>query len=216
MVEGLIGTKLGMTQTFLENGTVVPVTIIEAGPCVVVQLKTAAKDGYEAAQLGLVDSKASKRANKPMQGHHKKAGVPPTRMLREVPLESGTELKAGDSVLVDIFDGVDRVDIVGTTKGMGFQGVMKRHGFGGGRATHGSMFHRAPGSIGQSAYPSRVFKGTRLPGQMGNVRNTLKNLRVVRIDAEKNLLMVEGSVPGSRGSRVVIMKSRTATQSKQD
>jgi len=216
MVEGLIGTKLGMTQTFLENGTVVPVTIIEAGPCVVVQLKTAAKDGYEAVQLGLVDPKAAKRANKPMQGHHQKAGVPPTRVRREFRLVTGAELKAGDTVLVDIFDGVDKVDIVGTSKGMGFQGVMKRHGFRGGRATHGSMFHRAPGSIGQSAYPSRVFAGTRGPGQMGNSRRTLKNLRVVRIDAEKNLLMVEGSVPGSKGSRVLITKSKTAKPGKQD
>jgi len=216
MVEGLIGTKVGMTQTFQENGRFVPITIIEAGPCVVVQLKTAAKDGYEAVQLGLVDPKAAKRANKPSQGHHEKAGVPPTRMLREFHLEEGAELKAGDSVLVDIFEGVDKVDVVGTSKGMGFQGVMKRHGFSGGKATHGSMFHRAPGSIGQSAYPSRVFKGTRLPGQMGNVRTKVKNLRVVRVDAEKNLLMVEGSVPGSRGSRVLITKSKTAKPSKQD
>jgi large subunit ribosomal protein L3 len=216
MVEGLIGTKLGMTQTFLENGTVVPVTVIEAGPCVVVQLKTAAKDGYEAVQLGLVDPRAAKRANKPTQGHHHKAGVPPTRILREFRLEVGAELKAGDSVLVDIFDGVDKVDVIGASKGKGFQGVMRRHGFGGGRATHGSMFHRAPGSIGQSAFPSRVFAGTRGPGQMGNTRTTVKNLRVVRIDAEKNLLIVEGAVPGARGSRVVIRKSKVAKPVEQD
>jgi large subunit ribosomal protein L3 len=216
MVEGLIGTKLGMTQTFLENGTVIPVTIIEAGPCVVVQLKTAAKDGYEAVQLGLVDPKAAKRANKPAKGHHQKAGVPPTRMLREFRLETGAALKAGDSILVDIFDGVDKVDVVGASKGKGFQGVMKRHGFGGGRATHGSMFHRAPGSIGQSAFPSRVFAGTRGPGQMGSARTTVKNLRVVRVDAEKNLLIVEGAVPGARGSRVLIRKSKTAKTATKD
>jgi large subunit ribosomal protein L3 len=205
-----------MTQTFLENGTVVPVTVIEAGPCVVVQLKTAAKDGYEAVQLGLVDPKAAKRANKPAQGHHQKAGVPPTRMLREFRLESGAELKAGDSILVDIFDGVEKVDVMGASKGKGFQGVMKRHGFGGGRATHGSMFHRAPGSIGQSAFPSRVFAGTRGPGHLGNARTTVKNLRVVRIDAEKNLLIVEGAVPGARGSRLLIKKSKAARPGKQD
>jgi large subunit ribosomal protein L3 len=137
-------------------------------------------------------------------------------MLREFRLETGAALKAGDSILVDIFDGVDKVDVVGASKGKGFQGVMKRHGFGGGRATHGSMFHRAPGSIGQSAFPSRVFAGTRGPGQMGSARTTVKNLRVVRVDAEKNLLIVEGAVPGARGSRVLIRKSKTAKTATKD
>jgi large subunit ribosomal protein L3 len=209
MIEGMLGTKVGMTQLFLEDGTFVPVTILTAGPCVVVQRKTADNDGYESVQLGLVDAKSAKKANNPMRGHHDKAGVPPTRLRREFRLEAGSELKAGDAVGVDIFDGVTKVDIIGTSKGKGFQGVIKRHGFGGGKASHGSMHHRAPGSIGQSASPSKVFKGIRLPGHMGNVRRTLKNVRVLRIDAEKNLLVVRGSVPGARGSRVMIRKSRS-------
>lgn len=209
MIEGLIGRKLGMTQVFQDDGLVVPVTVIEAGPCVVVQRKTQDRDGYEVVQLGLVDPKAAKKANKPMRGHHEKAGVPPTRLLKEFRLEEGSELKPGDPVLVDIFQDVEKVDVIGTSKGKGFQGVMKRHGFGGGRATHGSMFHRAPGSIGQSAWPSKVLKGMRGPGQMGNRRTTQKNLRVVRVDAAKNLLLVKGAVPGSAGSAVLIRKSKT-------
>jgi large subunit ribosomal protein L3 len=212
MIEGMIGKKIGMTQLFDEDGTATPVTVIQAGPCVVVQRLTADKNGYEAAQVGLVDAKSAKRANKPMRGHHEKAGVPPTRMLREFRLDDSDELKPGDPVSVGIFEGVNKVDVIGTTKGKGFQGVMKRHGFGGGRATHGSMFHRAPGSIGQSAWPSKVFKGMRGPGQMGNARVTVKNLDVVRIDSEKNLLLVRGSVPGARGSRLVIRRSQGATR----
>ena len=210
MIEGLLGTKLGMTQTFLEDGTFVPVTILSAGPCVVVQRKTVDTDGYECVQLGLVDAKSAKKANKPMRGHHEKAGVPPTRLRREFRLEAGSELKAGDAVGVDIFDGVTKVDVIGTSKGKGFQGVIKRHGFGGGKASHGSMHHRAPGSIGQSASPSKVFAGTRMPGQMGSARITVKNLRVMRVDSEKNLLVVRGAVPGAKGSKVMIRKSRTA------
>jgi large subunit ribosomal protein L3 len=145
MIEGLIGRKIGMTQVFHEDGVVTPVTVIEAGPCVVVQRKTVDRDGYEAVQLGLVDAKAAKRANKPQRGHHEKAGVPPTRMLREFRLLAESELKPGDPVSVEIFNARDKVDVIGTSKGKGFQGVMRRHGFGGGRATHGSMFHRAPG-----------------------------------------------------------------------
>ncbi|MCH7780625.1 MAG: 50S ribosomal protein L3, partial [Acidobacteria bacterium] len=188
MVEGLIGRKVGMTQLFEEDGKVTPVTVIEAGPCVVVQRKTADRDGYESAQLGLVDPAAAKRANKPQKGHHDKAGVPPTRLRREFALIGDDEVKAGDAVSVKIFEGVSNVDIVGTSKGRGFQGVIKRHGFKGGRATHGSMFHRSPGSIGQSASPSKVMKGMRGPGQMGNKRITCKNVKIVRIDEEKNLL----------------------------
>lgn len=210
MVEGLIGRKVGMTQLFEEDGKVTPVTVIEAGTCVVVQRKTADKDGYESVQLGLVDPAAAKRANKPQKGHHEKAGVPPTRLRREFGLIGDDEVKAGDAVSVKIFEGVSNVDIVGTSKGRGFQGVMKRHGFKGGRATHGSMFHRSPGSIGQSASPSKVMKGMRGPGQMGNKRITCKNVKIVRIDEEKNLLLVRGSVPGSRGTALMIRRSKSA------
>jgi large subunit ribosomal protein L3 len=208
MIEGMIGRKVGMTQIFLEDGTATPVTVIEAGPCVVVQRRSVEKDGYEAVQLGLVDARAAKRATKPMRGHHEKAGVPPTRLRREFRLEAGAELKPGDSVLVDIFESVAKVDVIGTSKGKGFQGVMRRHGFGGGAKSHGSMFHRAPGSIGSSAFPSRVFKGMRGPGHMGSDRVTSKNLKVVRIDKDKNLLMVRGAVPGAVGSAVMLRKSR--------
>lgn len=200
-----------MTQVFHENGLVTPVTVIEAGPCVVVQRRTMDRDGYEAVQLGLVDAKAAKRANKPQRGHHEKAGVPPTRMLREFRLLAESELKPGDPVSVEIFRGITTVDVIGTSKGKGFQGVMRRHGFGGGRATHGSMFHRAPGSIGQSAYPSKVLRGMRGPGQMGNVRVTVKNLDVVRVDEEKNLLLVRGAVPGAKGSPLLIRRSLGAS-----
>ncbi len=207
MIDGLIGKKIGMTQIFEEHGTVRPVTVLRAGPCVVVQRKTDEKDGYGAVQIGLVDAKAAKKANRPMRGHHQKADVPPTRLLREFRVDAGAELKPGDSVLVNIFEGVGQVDVIGTSKGKGFQGVMKRHGFSGGRATHGSMFHRAPGSIGQAAYPAKVLRGMRGPGRMGNARVTAKNLTVLRIDADKNLMLVEGSVPGAPGSILLIRKS---------
>jgi large subunit ribosomal protein L3 len=210
MIEGMIGRKVGMTQIFLEDGTVAPVTVIEAGPCVVVQRRVAAKDGYEAVQLGLVDAKAAKRANKALRGHHEKAGVPPTRVRREFTVDGDSALKAGDTVLVDIFDGIGTVDVIGTSKGKGFQGVMKRHNFGGGAGSHGSMFHRAPGSIGSSAFPSRVFKGMRAAGHMGSARVTVKNLSVVRIDKDKNLLMVRGAVPGAVGGAVTLRKSKGA------
>ena len=209
MVDGLIGRKIGMTQLFSDDGKVTPVTVIEAGPCVVVQRKTVEKDGYESAQLGLVDAAAAKRANKPSKGHHEKAGVPPTRLRREFALVGDEEVSAGDAVSVKIFEDVANVDIVGTSKGRGFQGVMKRHGFSGGRATHGSMFHRGPGSIGQSAWPSKVMKGMRGPGRMGGARVTCKNVKVMRIDEEKNLLLVCGSVPGARGTTLMIRRSRS-------
>lgn len=209
MIDGLIGKKIGMTQLFEENGTVRPVTVLEAGPCVVVQRKTEEKDGYGAVQIGMVDPKAAKRANRPRRGHHEKAGVPPTRVLREFKVAADDELKPGDSILVDIFEGVGKVDVIGTSKGKGFQGVMKRHGFAGGKATHGSMHHRGPGSIGMAAYPAKVLRGMRGPGRMGNVRVTAKNLRVVRIDPEKNLMLVEGSVPGAPGSTLLIRKSKS-------
>lgn len=216
MIEGMIGRKVGMTQVFAEDGTLTPVTVIEAGPCVVVQRRTADKDGYEAAQLGLVDAASAKRANKPMRGHHERAGVPPTRLLREFRLAEGATVKAGDAVLVDIFNGQEHVDVIGTSKGKGFQGVMRRHNFRGGAGSHGSMFHRAPGSIGASSDPSRVFPGMRGPGHMGDARVTVKNLRVVRVDLERNLLLVRGAVPGPSGSTVFIRKphfsAATATQ----
>ncbi len=212
MIEGLIGKKIGMTQIFEENGIVRPVTVLEAGPCVVVQRKTAEQDGYAAVQIGLVDAKAAKRANRPLRGHHKKADVPPTRVLREFKVEADAELKPGDAVLVSIFEGVAKVDVIGTSKGKGFQGVIKRHGFSGGKATHGSMHHRGPGSIGQAAYPAKVLRGMRGPGRMGNARVTAKNLTVLRIYAEKNLLLVEGSVPGAPGSTLLIRKSAGASK----
>jgi large subunit ribosomal protein L3 len=208
MTEGMIGRKLGMTQLFLEDGTVAPVTVIEAGPCVVVQRRTAGKDGYESVQLGLVDARSARAATKPSRGHHEKAGVPPTRVRREFKLAEGADLKAGDTILVDIFDGVAHVDVIGVSKGKGFQGVMKRHNFGGGANSHGSMFHRAPGSIGSSAFPSRVFKGMRGTGHMGMDRVTVKNLKVIRIDKDRNLLMVRGAVPGPVGASVVLRKSK--------
>ncbi len=208
MVTGIIGRKLGMTQVFAPDGTVSPATVIKAGPCVVVQAKTAAADGYEAVQLGLVEERPA-RVRKPLEGHYKKAGVPPTRVRRELKQAKGSEpLKAGDQVLVNaVFANGDRVDVIGASRGKGFQGVMKRHNFGGGAATHGSMFHRAPGSIGASSYPSRVVKGMRAAGRMGGGRVTTHNLKVVQIDAEQNLLIVRGAVPGAPGGYVIVRKA---------
>ncbi len=209
MVNGIIGKKLGMTQIFAPDGTVTPVTVIKAGPCVVVQRKTVSTDGYEAVQLGLVEEKAPKKINKPMKGHFEKAGIPPTRILREFRLEEDVEgIGVGDKVLVDQFSENDLVDVIGTSKGRGFAGFVKRHGFAGGRASHGSMFHRAPGSIGASAYPSRVIKGTRMAGHMGVARNTIKNLRIMKVNAEENLLLIKGAVPGPNGAYVLIRKKK--------
>ncbi|MBS1813030.1 MAG: 50S ribosomal protein L3 [Acidobacteria bacterium] len=206
MVNGIIGKKLGMTQIFAPDGTVTPVTVVKAGPCVVVQRKTVSTDGYEAVQLGFVDESSPKKVNKPMKGHFEKAGVPPTRILREVRVQDGDGANVGDKVLVDQFTENDLIEVIGTSKGRGFAGFIKRHGFGGGRDTHGSMFHRAPGSIGASAYPSRVIKGTRMAGHMGVERKTIKNLKIVRINAEENLLMIRGALPGPTGSFVLIKK----------
>jgi large subunit ribosomal protein L3 len=211
MVTGIIGRKVGMTQLFGPDGTVQAVTVIKAGPCVVVQAKTADKDGYEAVQLGLVEEKPAK-ATKPLAGHYKKANVPPTRVRREVALAKGADApKAGDQVLVtSVFKIGERVDVIGRSRGLGFQGVMKRHHFAGGAATHGSMFHRAPGSIGASSYPSRVIKGMRAAGHMGSERVTTLNLFVERVDGEQHLLMVRGAVPGAPGSYVVVRKAVAA------
>ena len=204
MVTGIIGRKVGMTQVFLPDGTVVPATVIKAGPCVVVQAKDTQTDGYQAVQLGLVDPRPSKE-NRATTGHYKKAGVPATRVRREVKLAKGAEApKAGDQILVDIFKAGQQVDVIGTGRGKGFQGVMKRHGFSGGAATHGSMFHRAPGSIGASSFPSRVVKGMRAAGRMGGGRVTTHNLKVVSVDAGNHLLVLRGAVPGAPDSLVVI------------
>jgi large subunit ribosomal protein L3 len=211
MVTGIIGKKVGMTQLFGPDGTVQAVTVIKAGPCVVVQAKTSERDGYRSVQLGYVEERPAKVV-KPLAGHYKKAGVPPTRVRREVALAAGGDApKAGDPVLVgDVFKGGERVDVIGQSKGKGFQGVIRRHHFAGGAATHGSMFHRAPGSIGASSYPSRVIKGMKAAGHMGDDRVTTLNLRVERVDAGEHLLLVRGAVPGSRGSYVVVRKAVAA------
>ena len=207
MVNGILGIKIGMTQLFEKDGTAVPATVIKAGPCVVVQKKTAAHDGYNAIQLGLVEFVADKRVRKPMQGHFKKANVSPVKFLKEFRLQESSEsTQVGSKILVDQFSPSDSVDVSGVSKGKGFAGVIKRHNFRGGAATHGSMFHRAPGSIGSSAFPSRVFKGMRAAGHMGQDNVTTKNLRVVRVDVEQNLLIVRGAVPGANGAYVVIRK----------
>jgi large subunit ribosomal protein L3 len=208
MLTGIIGRKVGMTQVFTKDGTSVPGTVIKAGPCVVVQTKTAATDGYESVQLGFVEERPAK-VRKPLAGHYTKAGVPPTRVRREVKLVKGAEApKAGDQVLVNgVFADGDRVDVIAVSRGKGFQGVVKRHHFGGGAATHGSMFHRAPGSIGASSFPSRVIKGMRAAGRMGGDRVTTRNLRVVQIDADNNILVLHGAVPGAPGGYVVIRKA---------
>ncbi len=209
MVDGLIGIKVGMTQLFDESGTVIPVTVIKAGPCVVVQKKLKDRDGYEAVQLGLVEFIKPSRVNKPRDGHFKKAGVPPCRILREFKYGNDEEsLKVGDQILVgQVFKQNDQVDVLGTSKGRGFAGFMKRHNFGGGRASHGSMFHRAPGSIGASAFPSRVYPGMKGAGHMGDVNVTVRKLSVVRVQDEENLLLVKGAVPGRNGGYVMIKKT---------
>jgi large subunit ribosomal protein L3 len=206
-MDGILGRKVGMTQIYVEDGTAIPVTVIKAGPCLVVQRRTTAVDGYEAVQIGLVEERPAK-VTKPEAGHFKKAGVAPVRKLEEFDLTPGEELNAGDEVKASIFQEKDWVDVVGTSKGKGYQGVMKRHGFGGGRATHGSMFHRAPGSIGSSAYPSRVLKGMRMGGRMGGDRVTTKNLQVVKVDADQNLIYVRGAVPGPKSGYVAIRKAK--------
>ena len=210
-VDGILGIKLGMTQVFAEDGSCVPCTIMQAGPCVVVQRRNKQKDGYDAVQLGLVEFVKPQRITKAMTGHFKKADVAPMRVLREVRLVDSTdETKAGDRVLVDRFAPGELVDVTGVSKGKGFQGGVKRWHYAGGDATHGSMFHRAPGGIGASSFPSRVWKGQHFPGHMGNERVTAKNLRVVKIDADENLLLVRGAVPGPRGCYLLIRKSKTA------
>jgi len=207
-MDGILGRKLGMTQIFVEDGTAISVTVIQAGPCLVVQRKTAGTDGYEAIQIGLVEEKPAK-VNKPTAGHFGKAGVAPVRRIEEFEIAAGDdEVKAGDEIKASIFTEQDWVDVVGTSKGKGFQGVMKRHGFAGGQGGHGSMFHRAPGSIGSSAYPSRVYPGMRGTGRMGGKRVTVKNLQVVKVDAERNLIYVRGAVPGPRSGYLAIRRAK--------
>jgi len=212
MVNGIIGRKVGMTQVFAPDGTVQPATVIKAGPCVVLQAKGAQTDGYDAVQLALVED-APAKVNKAIAGHYQKAGnVPPTRVRREVKMApGGGALKAGDQVLVGgVFKDGERVDVIGISRGHGFQGVVKRHHFRGGAATHGSMFHRAPGSIGASSFPSRVVKGMRAAGRMGGDRVTTRNLKVVRVDADNNLLLLRGSVPGAPGTYILVRKAVAA------
>ena len=213
MINGIIGRKIGMTQIFAADGTVTPVTVIKAGPCVVVQKKSSAgPDGYDAVQLGLVDERPLKLKNvtKPMRGHFEKTGggTPPTRILREFRVSNGDEAtNVGDKILVDQFADGEIVDVIGQSKGRGFAGTIKRHHFNRGPESHGSMNVRAPGSIGASAYPSRVIKGNRSSGHMGDARITIKNLTVARVDADNNLLMIRGAVPGANGSVVIVKKS---------
>ena len=216
MINGIIGRKIGMTQIFAADGMVTPVTVIKAGPCVVVQKKSSAgADGYDAVQVGLVDERPPKLKNvtKPMRGHFEKTGggIPPTRILKEFRLDAASselsEMNVGDKILVDQFADGDVVDVVGKSKGRGFAGTVKRHNFNRGPESHGSMNVRAPGSIGASAYPSRVIKGTRSSGHMGDARITVKRLTVARVDTENNLLMIRGAVPGANGSVVVVQKA---------
>jgi large subunit ribosomal protein L3 len=213
-VTGMLGKKIGMTQVFDEKGEVHPVTVIQVGPCVVTQLKTQAKDGYDAAQIGLVEFVKASKLTKPQAGHLAKSDAPPVREIREVGIESATgenegegSVKAGDRVLVDIFDGERFVDIVGTSKGRGFAGVVRRHRFGGGPKSHGHMF-QIQGSIGASSFPSRVFPGQRMPGHYGDAQATVRNLRIRGIDLEDNLLLVEGAVPGPRNGVILVSKAK--------
>jgi large subunit ribosomal protein L3 len=208
-VNGILGIKLGMAQVFTEEGAAVGCTVLQAGPCVVVQRRTKDKDGYDAVQLGLVEFIKPQRVTKPMLGHFKKAEVAPMRRLGEVRLaDSNDETKVGERVLVDRFKPGEFVDITGISKGKGFAGGVKRWHYAGGDATHGSMFHRAPGGIGASSFPSRVWPGQHFPGHMGNVRKTSRNLRVVKVDTDENLLLVRGSVPGPPGTYILIRKAK--------
>ena len=212
MISGIIGRKVGMTQIFAEDGTVTPVTVLKVGPCIVVQTKTkAGKDGYNAVQIGLVEDKPIKLKNvtKPMRGHFEKtgSGTPPTRILKEIRLDNAPDANVGDQIKVDLFADGDVIEVVGKSKGKGFAGTIKRHKFHRGPESHGSMSVRAPGSIGQSAYPSRVIKGTRSSGHMGDERVTIKGLTVAKVDIENNIIMVRGAVPGANGGLVVVKKS---------
>lgn len=214
MVNGILGKKVGMTRIFTPDGRWLPVTLIQAGPCTVVQRKSVDKDGYTAVQVGYGERKES-RCTKPLKGHFAKAGVTPKRVLVEFAVAPESELKAGDEITAALFSAGDQIDVTGTSKGKGFAGVIKRHHYSGGPGTHGSNFHRRPGSIGQSAYPSEVYKGKGLPGHMGCETITVQNLQVVEVDAEKNVLVVLGAVPGANGGLVVVRRSVKAQPKKQ-
>jgi large subunit ribosomal protein L3 len=207
VIEGLIGKKIGMTQVFDEDGNAIPVTIIKAGPCLVVQKKIEEKDGYKAVQLGFVEEKPVKKIKKPLEGHFKKANVQPARKLKEFYYDKDENIEVGKEISLDIFEGCDRVNVTGISKGKGFAGVIKRWGFKGGKGSHGSMFHRAPGSIGASTFPARVIKGKKLPGRKGGEKITVRNLKIVKMDKENHLLIVKGAVPGANGSYVYIKRS---------
>ncbi len=208
MAPGILGKKIGMTQVFRDDGRVVPVTALQAGPCVVVSRKTSEQDGYEALQVGLVEFINENRVNQPMRGHFAKSNVAPCRFLRELLLEGSKEQewKTGDRILAGDFSVAERVDVIGTSKGRGFAGTIKRHNFRRGPESHGSMSHRAPGSIGQSSYPSRVIKGLRMPGQMGKQRVTVKNLEIIEVQADENVLLVKGAVPGPNGGYIIVRR----------
>ncbi|MCL5744078.1 MAG: 50S ribosomal protein L3 [Acidobacteria bacterium] len=209
MSPGILGKKIGMTQVFQPDGQVVPVTLLKAGPCMVVQRKTPTTDGYDAVQLGLVEFVKPTRVNKPATGHLKKAGAEGAKFLRELPLRPGDDdLKAGDQVLIGQFKPKEKVDVIGVSKGRGFAGLVKRHHFAGGEGSHGSMFHRAPGSIGSSSYPSRVFPGMRMAGHMGAGQVTVRNLEIIDVDTEDNVLVVKGAVPGPNGGYVIVQRAK--------
>src|SRR4051794_2243968 len=206
MSPGILGKKIGMTQVFRADGQVVPVTVLKTGPCVVTQRKTPATDGYDAIQLGFVEGK--RKANKPIAGHLKKASVENVRFQREFRLDGEGDYKAGDRILIDEFKPNDKVDVIGVSKGRGFAGFVKRHNFRGGDASHGSMHHRAPGSIGASSFPSRVFPGMRGAGQMGTDQVTIRNLEVVQVDTDENVIMIKGAVPGPNGAYVMVRRAK--------
>lgn len=209
MSPGILGKKIGMTQVFRPDGQVVPVTLVKAGPCVVVQRKTPATDGYDAVQLGFMEYVKATRINKPETGHIKKAGAEGVRFLKELRLSPGSsDLKAGDRVLASDFKPNEKLDVIGVSKGRGFASVIKRHNFRGGPGGHGSMFGRAPGSIGGSSFPSRVFPGMRMAGHMGTDQVTVRNLEIVQIDADENVIAIKGAVPGPNGSYVLLRRSK--------
>lgn len=209
MSPGILGKKIGMTQIFRADGQVVPVTLVKAGPCVVTQRKTPATDGYDAIQVGLMEYVKASRINKPATGHLKKASAEGVKFLQEFRLGQGSDdFKAGDKITAEDFKPMERVDVVGVSKGRGFQGVVKRHNFRGGPGGHGSMFHRAPGSIGASSFPSRVFPGMKMGGHMGTDQVTVRNLEIVEVDAEENVIMVKGAVPGANGDYVMIRRAK--------
>ncbi len=210
MSPGILGKKIGMTQVFRPDGQVVPVTVLKAGPCVVVQRKTPATDGYDAVQLGLMEYVKKSKINKPSTGHLKKSGAEGVKFQREFRLENGAngDMKAGDRVLVDEFKPKEKVDVIGISNGGGVAGVVRRHHFRGSDETHGSMFHRAPGSIGASSFPSRVFPGMRMGGHMGTDRVTVRNLEIIEVDAEDNVILVKGAVPGPNGGYVIVRRAK--------